>query len=104
MLDFHYIASLDQDVFQYMTDNKMYEMLSSSNATNIDFAIQTTGRSLIPKSPQETLDKLLANGRQKDAIFTVNVEECVTGLRQDPAIPGQVVKCERDTTRTQKVR
>ena len=103
MLDFDCTTSLDQDVFQYMTDNKMYEMMSSSNVANIDFAIQTTGRSLIPRSPQETLEKLIANGHQKDAIFTVSVEESVTLLKQNTANSSHVVKCQRNTTRSRKV-
>ena len=104
MVDFDPTTSIDQDVFDYMTDNEMYPMMSISNVANIDFAIQRTGRSLISKSPKEALEKMLVNNRQKDAIFTVSVEESVTVLRQNETTSGQVVKCQRNTTRSHKVR
>ena len=104
MVDFDPTTSIDQDVFEYMTENNMYAMMTSSNDENIEFAIQRIGRLITPKSPKEALEKMLVNNRQKDAIFTVSVEESVTVLRQNEATSGQVVKCQRNTTRSHKVR
>ena len=74
MLDFDSATSLDQDVFEYMTQNQMYDMVSSSKGISIDFALLQIGRSLIKVSPTEAASRIIANGRQKDAIFTVNVD------------------------------
>ena len=104
MVDFDPTTSIDQDVFEYMTENNMYAMMTSSNDENIEFAIQRIGRLITPKSPKEALEKMLVNNRQKDAIFTVTVEESVTVLRQNEATSGQVVRCQRNTTRSHKVR
>ena len=103
MLDFDSSVSIDQEVFQYMTDNKMYTMMSSSNDDNIEFAIQKIGRLIIPKNKKEVLDKMLVNDRQKDAIFTLKVQESVTGLKQSAVNSSQVVKSERNTMRSHKV-
>ena len=74
MLDFDSATSLDQDVFEYMTQNKMYDMVSSSKGVSIEFALQQVGRSLMKVRPREAASRMIANGRQKDVIFTVNVD------------------------------
>ena len=105
MLDFDSATSLDQDVFEYMTKNKMYEMVSSSEDTSIDFALQRIGRSLMKVSPKEAVEKLCADGRQKHVMFTVIVEECVWGIRRlhDRSSSGYVYPANRKTTRSHKV-
>ena len=46
MLDFDSTTSLDQDVLEYMTENKMYRIYDSKEES-IDFALQRIGRSLM---------------------------------------------------------
>ena len=104
MVDFDPTTSIDQDVFEYMTENNMYAMMTSSNDENIEFAIQRIGRLITPKSPKEALEKILVNNRQKDTIFTVVVQEHVTGLKKNATTSSQFVECERKTTRSHRVR
>ena len=71
MLDFDPATSLDQEVFEYMTENKMYEMVSSSKEKSIDFALTFLGRSLINIEPKESDEGV----GQKDAVYTVILRE-----------------------------
>ena len=105
MLDFDSATSLDKEVFEHMTENKMYDIVSSSKGISIDFALQQIGRSLMKVSPTEAASKKNANGRQKDAIFTVNVEETVVGIKLVSVkyASGPVFPVVRKTTRSYKV-
>ena len=118
-------TSLDQDVFQYMTDNKMYSKMTRSNDENIAFAILRTGQSLVSKASQENMNvnELPTPVNQKDATFTIHVNETVVGLVQCNKIGitgaeyrtsigtyqrgsityGSVDAATRKTTRTKKV-
>ena len=64
MLDFDCATSLNQDVLQYMTDNKMYAMMSSSNDENIEFAIQRVGRLMTLANQKEATLKAKASKRR----------------------------------------
>ena len=102
MLDFDPVSSLNQDVFEYMTENDMYEKVSSSKETSIDFALTCLGRSLINAEPKESDE---SEGK-KDAIYTLILSEKQTYLQPQYESGGKwgYIKCNVfATARTLKV-